>query len=187
MCLDDQILNTYLDGELKEPWKSQVEEHLSYCKGCENKYNDLKNLSNTVKNAVLSQEEIQSHQDRVLALLEKNYINKKHKKPDFLRKQLKLSIPQVMGVAAAFVIVFVGSWSIAGNRSDNVISMPEVSSSIDISSITPVRALETEVKSLDSYSLEEIIKNLDSRGYDVDIRLKSIQPIASDVDPVANI
>ena len=32
-------------------------------------------------------------------------------------------------------------------------------------------------KTLENYSLEDILKNLDARGYDVDIRLKSIQPI----------
>ncbi len=84
MCLDDQILNTYLDGELKEPWKSQVEEHLSYCKSCSRKYETLKQLSETIREAELSQEEIQSHQDRVFSMIEKNHI-RKHKKFAFLR------------------------------------------------------------------------------------------------------
>lgn len=178
MCLDDQILNTYLDGELKEPWKSQVEEHLSYCKSCSNKFEDLKALSNTVKNAALTQEEIKSHQDRVLAMIEKNYMNK-HKKPAIFRKEIKFSLTQLMGVAAAFVIVFVGSWAVVGNRSNNVIAMPEVNSTIDISGITPVRASEnsSSSKTLENYSLEDILKSLDARGYDVDIRLKSIQPV----------
>ena len=173
MCLDDQILNTYLDGELTEPWKSQVEEHLSYCKSCKHKLEQLQQLDETLKSAELSQEEIQSHQDRVLTMLEKNVLGKKKK--SIFKKQFKFSMPQLMGVAAAFVIVFVGAWSAGSARSNNVIAMPEVNSSIDISSITPVKAQET--KSLDSYSLDEIIKNLDSRGYDVDVRLKSITPV----------
>lgn len=178
MCLDDQILNTYLDGELKEPWKSQVEEHLSYCKSCSRKYETLKQLSKTIREAELSQEEIQSHQDRVFSMIEKNHISK-HKKFAFLRKQIKFSVPQVMGVAAAFVIVFVGAWNIGSNSAEKVIEMPQVNSSIDITSITPVRASDNNAttKTLENASLEEILKNLDLRGYDVDIRLKSIQPI----------
>lgn len=178
MCLDDQILNTYLDGELKEPWKSQVEEHLSYCKICSKKYESLKKLSQTVKSAELTQEEIQSHQDRVLAMIEKNHI-KKHKKVTLFSKKFSIGIPQIMSVAAAFVIVFVGALNMGSSRVSNVIDLPEVNSTIDVSNITPVRASDNNAttKTLENYSLEDILKNLDARGYDVDIRLKSIQPI----------
>ncbi len=178
MCLDDQILNTYLDGELDEPWKSQVEEHLSYCTGCKIRYNSLKKLRDTVKSAALTQEEIQPHQDRVLALLEKNYLNKPAKKK-FFGKEIKFTVPQFMGVAAAFVIVFAGALSLFGNRASSSIPLPDVSSPINLENITPVKATEstTASKSLDDFTLDDILKYLDGKGYSVDIHLKSIQPI----------
>ena len=71
MCLDDQILNTYLDNELTEPWKSQVEEHLSYCSSCRTRYQNLLKISDAVKSAELTSDEIQPHQDRVLSMIEK--------------------------------------------------------------------------------------------------------------------
>lgn len=178
MCLDDQILNTYLDGELKEPWKSQVEEHLSYCKSCKHKYEMLSSLKTVVRKAELTQDEIQSHQDRVLSIIEKSHFNKK-RKLSFMKKQFKFNAGQIMGVAAAFVIIFVGTWTASSNRSPNVITMPDVNSNINISNITPVKGSDA-TKSLDSFSVDEIIRNLDSRGFEVDIRLKSIQPIEFD-------
>ena len=31
MCIDSQMLSAYLDGELPEPYRTQVEEHLEHC------------------------------------------------------------------------------------------------------------------------------------------------------------
>ncbi|MBQ7644541.1 MAG: zf-HC2 domain-containing protein [Spirochaetales bacterium] len=195
MCLDDQILNTYLDGELTEPWKSQVEEHLSYCPSCRTRYQNLLSIKGAMKNAELSDEEIQPRMDRVLSMIEKNHLSKK-KGNSFLRKTFKLTAPQLLGVAAAFVVVFVGSWAVFGGNgsSDNAIPLPDVNTSIDLTNITQTRSTDnaTTSKSLENYSLDEILKNLDARGYDVDIRLKSIQPlslekISSDVRVIAKV
>ena len=182
MCLDDQILNTYLDGELTEPWKSQVEEHLSYCPSCRTRYQNLLLIKGAMKSSELSDEEIQPRMDRVLSMIEKNYLSKKKGKQSFLRRTFKLTAPQLIGVAAAFVVVFVGSWAVFGGNgsSDNAIPLPDVNTSIDLTNITQTRSSDnaTTSKSLENYSLDEILKNLDARGYDVDIRLKSIQPLS---------
>ena len=58
MCLDDQILSTYLDNELSEPWKSQVEEHLGNCPSCRTRFQNLMKISDTVRAAGLTDEEI---------------------------------------------------------------------------------------------------------------------------------
>ncbi|MBO4393923.1 MAG: zf-HC2 domain-containing protein [Spirochaetales bacterium] len=184
MCLDDQILNTYLDNELTEPWKSQVEEHLSYCPSCRTRYQNLLKVSNAIRSSELTEEEIKPHQDRVLSMIEKNYLSKGKGKKSFLRRTFKLTGPQLIGVAAAFVVVFVGSWAVFGNngRSDGTILLPDVNTTIDLNNITQTRSSDnaTTSKSLENYSLDEILKNLDARGYDVDIKLKSIQPLSLD-------
>lgn len=178
MCLDDQILSTYLDNELTQPWKSQVEEHLKHCQVCQKRYESIQNLRKILKNTQISEMEIKARQDRVLAVLEKNHLNKK-KTGSVLKKTIKLSVSQFIGVAAAFVVVFVGSWTAIGSSKDKAIPLPEINPAvIDISNITPVRAIEkTNQKTLDSYSLEDILQNLDSRGYEVDVRLKGLHPI----------
>ena len=196
MCLDDQILNTYLDNELTEPWKSQVEEHLSYCSSCRTRYQNLLKISDAVKSAELTSDEIQPHQDRVLSMIEKNYLSKGKGKKSFLHRTFKLSAPQLIGVAAAFVVVFVGSWAVFGhnNATDSTILLPDVNTTIDLNNITQTRSSDNAAtsKSLENYSLDEILKNLDARGYDVDIRLKSIQPLSlekmsSEVKEIAKI
>ena len=195
MCLDDQILNTYLDGELTEPWKSQVEEHLSYCSSCRARYQNLLSIKGAMKNAELSDEDIQPRMDGVLSMIEKNYLSKNKGKQSFLRRTFKLTAPQLLGVAAAFVVVFVGSWAVFGGngRNDNAIPLPDVSTSIDATNITPTRSSDnsTTSKSLENYSLDEILKNLDARGYDVELKVKSIQPIslekADDVRVIAKV
>ena len=195
MCLDDQILNTYIDGELSEPWKSQLEEHLSYCSSCRTRYQNLLSIKGAMKNAELSDEEIQPRMDRVLSMIEKNYLAKGKSRQSFLRRTFKLTAPQLIGVAAAFVVVFVGSWAVFGGngRNDNAIPLPDVSTSIDATNITPTRSSDnsTTSKSLESYSLDEILKNLDARGYDVELKVKSIQPLslekAAEVREVAKV
>ena len=183
MCLDDQILNTYLDGELVQPWKSQVEEHLKSCRACQNRLDNLKYLDEVIKGAEISDEEIQNRKEKVFAYLEKNVINKSKKKSAW-QKQIKFSVSQLVGVAAAFVVVFVGSWTVLGSKTEQSIPLPDaVPSIVDIANITPARAVDASAaKGIDSYSLEEILQNLDARGYDVDIRLKGIHPIEIEVE-----
>lgn len=177
MCLDDQVLSTYLDGELTEPWKSQVEEHLSYCQACKARLKSFEKLSCKIKDAALTDEEIKKHQEKVLEVLEKSYLNKKRKPLAFLKKQLQFNVTQMIGVAAAFVIVFVGSWTVFGNHKGNVIDVPVADEVIDVSSITPVVSKETVKKGIENYSVEEIKDYLTSKGYEVEITLKQIQPV----------
>lgn len=179
MCLDDQILSTYIDGELEEPWKSQVEEHLDYCSACKERYESLQKLKEKIKDSVLTQDEITSRKERVEQLLDKNYLNKKHKPNRFIRLPLKWF---GIGTAAAFVLIFAGSFALGRNKNtSSVIPVPDIYS-VDIENITPIRATDnnTTSKTLESYSLDEILKNLDARGYDIEIRLKDIQPITFD-------
>lgn len=188
MCLDDQILNTYLDGELAQPWKSQVEEHLKNCRACQNRLENFKHLDEIIKGADVSDEEIQNRKEKVFAYLEKNVISKSRKQSAW-HKQIKFSVSQLVGVAAAFVVVFVGSWTVLNSKSEQSIPLPEVSPAIvDIANITPARAVDATVsKTIDNYSLEEILQNLDARGYDVDIRLKSIHPLEKEVQETEEI
>lgn len=162
MCLDDQILNTYLDGELVEPWKSQVEDHLSYCKACSNRLGTLSELSKDIRNAGLGDDVIKKHQNHVLQYMENNYLNGE-KKSSFFRKQFRFSFSQFIGVAAAFVIVFVGSLALTSGKS-NKIDAPQIKV-LDLQNVSPV-----SYKSLDSYSSEELLKNLRSRGLIVTVQ-----------------
>ena len=45
MCIDEALLSSYLDGELKEPYKSQTEEHLAHCSACRARLERLRTIS----------------------------------------------------------------------------------------------------------------------------------------------
>lgn len=173
MCLDDQILNTYLDGELAEPWKSQVEEHLSYCTACRERFEKLKSLDKTIKAAVISDEEISRKQENVLKMIEKTCFQKK--KIPFLKRQLRINLPAFATIAAAFVFVFVGS-IIYINKESTAFIPANVENSINENNINLVNDSGKQ-KSIDDYSLEEILASLDKRGYVVDLQLKGLEPV----------
>lgn len=181
MCLDDQILNTYLDGELTEPWKTQVEEHLNYCVACKTRFDQLRSLHAVVSGARLEEQEIAPHKDKVFQFIEKNYMAKKNK-VGFLHRDFRVKTPTLLMAAAAFVFVLVGALLIApGPEADSGELIPQVLPATE-GNVVQVRATEGLPASqiLENFPLEEILKYLDSRGYEVDLRVKGIQPMGED-------
>jgi anti-sigma factor RsiW len=176
MCLDDALLNSYLDGELLEPWKTQVEEHLSYCNGCQMRLEQLKDLNNKMKSATISDDEIEARADRVMTFFEKNRFDKPKKQNIFRRKIQVNLIPALITSAAAFVVVFIGSFVLFGTNNQQTSEiLPEVNLPIEASQVQQV---STEKKSsLDDFSLSQIIHYLDSQGYAVTLEVKTVNPL----------
>lgn len=181
MCLDDQILNTYLDGELTEPWKTQVEEHLNYCNACKTRFEQLRSLHTVVSGARLEEQEIAPHQNKVYQFIENNYMAKKTK-VGFLHRDFRVKTPTLLMAAAAFVFVLVGALLVGpGNTSESNQLIPRVLPASE-GSVVQVRATEglAAAQVLENFPLEDILKYLDSRGYEVDLRVKGIQPMGED-------
>ncbi len=181
MCLDDQILNTYLDGELAEPWRTQVAEHLNYCPACNARYEQLRILHKVVSSSRLNEEEIAPYQQKVLKFIENNYVNKR-KKIGFIHRNFRVSMPMVLATAAAFVFVLAGAFLFQGKPAGTLGEIiPQVASSTQPGSVVQVRTTEGLASSrfLESYSLEEILQYLDAKGYEVDVRIKGIKPVGT--------
>lgn len=176
MCLDDALLNSYLDGELLEPWKTQVEEHLSYCNGCQMRLEQLTALNDNLRKATSREDEIAKRSDRVMSFFEKNRFNNPPKQNIFRRKvQLNL-VPALITSAAAFVVVFIGSFVLFGSNSKQTSEiLPEVMLPLESTQVQQVSA-EQKV-SLEDFSLSEIIYFLDSQGYAVTLEVKTVDPI----------
>ena len=179
MCLDDQILNTYLDNELAEPWKSQVEEHLSYCSACKERFEQLKALKQTLQSAALSDEEIAPRQENVLRMISNTRFNTK--RASFLRRQFKISIPAFATIAAAFVFVFVGAILHINNGSGNDFIPAAMDSAVDETNVSLVSDAGS-AKTIYEYSpsLEEVLDYLDSLGYTVSVTKKGVEPFTFD-------
>lgn len=176
MCLDDALLNSYLDDELLEPWKTQVEEHLSYCNGCQMRLEQLKELNDTLKSATIGDDEITIRADRVMSFFEKNRFDSSKKQNIFRRKiQLNL-VPALITSAAAFVVVFIGSFVLFGtNNQQTSAILPEVMLPIESSQVQQVSSKQNT--SLEDFSLSEIIHYLDSQGYAVTLEVKTVDPL----------
>lgn len=176
MCLDDALLNSYLDGELLEPWKTQVEEHLSYCNGCQMRLEQLSALNDKIKSASINDNEINMRAERVMTFFEKNRFDKP-KKQNIFRRKVQLSlVPALITSAAAFVVVFIGSFVLFGTNNQQTSEiLPEVMLPIESSQVQQVSS-KNEM-SLDDFSLAEIIHYLDSQGYAVTLEVKTVRPL----------
>lgn len=103
MCLDDQVLSSYIDGELQEPWKTQVEEHISHCKECRERYEEFARMDQTLFETRLSNDEFSMQQQRVWKYLEKTCMPAQPKK--FRHKRIGFSAPAFAAAAAALVLL----------------------------------------------------------------------------------
>lgn len=181
MCLDDQVLSTYIDGELAEPWKTQVEEHLLHCSICKSRYNQLKDLGIDIKSARLREEEFTVQRERIWQYLEKNCVAVV--KERFIEKRLSFKAPVFVAAAAALVIFFsAGIWFAANSEGDVIPEIPVVTGQVDAENPNPivsVRATDSApaAMSLQDLTIEEILQLLDDRGFEVDLRLKSVEPL----------
>lgn len=178
MCVDDQILSAYIDGELSEPWRTQIDEHLEWCEACKKRLEDLKKVHNVVSNAVLDDSSIGLSQNRVMRYLNANVLNKE--KHTWLQKLHKIVSKKVLLPICSAALTFCFCLIIfTSPEKVNEIAPIENTPSLTIENITPVRLTDnyTTNETLDKYSLDDILRYLDESGYDVSIRVKSINPI----------
>ena len=156
MCIDEQLISSYLDGELCEPYKSQTEEHLSYCKACSARLEKLRKTRELVRLSSPSDEVLNKGKDEVFVTS-----------------------------AAAVVVIFVGGFMLFGSNSSQT---ADIVPSFNVQAGQEnVRFVSNKDQGLDSYSLEEIMKYLDSKGYEVDISIKGLKPIeGSSTDSASN-
>lgn len=180
MCLDDQILSEYMDGELSEPWRSQIGEHLDWCPACKKRYDELLSIKTRMTEAMLDDESIETRQERVLKYMTNNVFHKKKRFSTWIENLIHIPLKRILvPVASAcaafcFCLIFFGPVS----KTQEVIP-DRIQPSLSIENVTPVRLTDnyTTNETLDKYSLDDILKYLDESGYNVSISVKSINPI----------
>ncbi len=174
MCIDDQLISAYLDGELKEPYLSEVREHLSYCQACRDRLEDFRHLDDKIKSYLsLSEEEKNRNRDKISSLLEEKCFS--GGKRSLLRRKIELSVSGLVTAAAALVFVFIGGFMFFGSDARQTSEiLPAYSLDAHRESVAFV---SNDQPSLDDFTLEEILAYLDQRGYVVDVSLKGIEPL----------
>ena len=73
MCIDAQMLSAYLDGELKEPYRTQVEEHLEHCPACRNHIADMKAVGDRMRESDYKAEVLNRRKDDIFQMLDRKY------------------------------------------------------------------------------------------------------------------
>lgn len=175
MCIDEALLSSYLDGELKEPYKSQTEEHLAHCSACRARLERLRTISQALAADGPSQEELDARKDTTYRILEKKFFSKDGKKPGFFRRRVEMGLSSMITAAAGLIVVFIGGFVLFGTSSEQT---SEIIPSFTVQADSQnVHFVSSEGAGLDGYSLEEILAYLDSKGYNVDISIKGLQPV----------
>lgn len=175
MCIDAQMLSAYLDGELKEPYKTQVEEHLEHCSACKKHLDDFMHLAKRIQLDSISEELLSSKKEAIFDKLDKKYFDG-NKKVNFFRRRVEMSLSSMVTAAAAVVFIFIGGFMFFGtNQSQTDDILPSFAVQADSQNVRFVSS--GNEASLDDYTLEEILQYLDSKGYQVDISIKGLQPL----------
>ncbi len=173
MCIDAQMLSAYLDDELREPYKTQVEEHLEHCPACRRHLDGMSAIGSKLRQSEYPDELLDRKKDEIFNLLEKKYF-KEGRKVNFIRRRLEVSMPALVTAAAAVVFIFVGGFMFFGTSEEQTGNiLPSYAVEADSSNIRYV----SDQATLDSFTLEEILRYLDDKGYNVDISLKGLQPL----------
>lgn len=173
MCIDSQMLSAYLDGELPEPYRTQVEEHLEHCAACRKHLDDMRALERRIQSAEFPEEQLMRNKDRIFSLLDKKYFQNGNK-VSFIRRRLEISLPSLITAAAAVVFIFIGGFMFFGTSSEQTEDiLPSFALQADSANVHYV----SDTAGLESYTLEEILQYLDSKGYNVDISIKGLQPL----------
>lgn len=173
MCIDAQMLSAYLDGELKEPYRTQVEEHLEHCLACRNHIADMKAVGDRMRESDYKAEVLNRRKDDIFQMLDRKYFQD-GKKVSFIRRRFEISMPSLVTAAAAVVFIFVGGFMFFGSSSEQTADiLPAFAVQADSSNIRYV----SDEATLDNFTLEEILRYLDDKGYNVDISLKGLQPL----------
>ncbi len=176
MCIDSQMLSAYLDGELKEPYRTQVQEHLEHCAACRKQLDDMRLLDDRIRNTQTSDELLDRKKDIIFNTLDEKYF-RGGKKISFVRRKVEMSLPLMITAAAAVVFIFIGGFMFFGsNPAQTADILPSFAVAADQQN---VRYVSSGKGNLDDYTLEEIMQYLDSKGYNVNITLKGLQPIAT--------
>lgn len=174
MCIDLQMLSAYMDGELKEPYRTQVEEHLAHCGACRNLLENMKALDEKIQKDTFSSDDLDRNKDAIFKKLDNKFFGK-GKNISFFRRKIQMSVPAAITAAAAAVFIFVGGFALFGpNTKDTNDILPSFTVNAESENVRLVSAGKT---SLDDYTLEEILQYLDAKGYQVDISIKGLQAL----------
>ncbi len=200
MCLDDQVLSSYIDGELQEPWKTQVEEHISHCKECRERYEEFARMDQTLFETRLRNDEFSMQQQRVWKYLEKTCMPAQPKK--FRHKRIAFSAPAFAAAAAALVLLLGANVfllrGLGSSGSSGEFQIPTLTAQSEGNGLINGNGAEDSLISVSArthitssiapqeLTVEELLVLLEQKGFEVELkRADSSVPAQQDLSPAA--
>lgn len=159
MCPDLETLSAYLDGEVEEPWKGRIGQHLGECASCRQTCSELARLGK-----ILHEDPPPNWRDALVRLRSRMYLLelKRVYRVPVWRKKVVVPVPAI--AAAALVVFFLGVSTLflsmrADYRLMSIRTQPSGTTEVKITA--PIQDLEHLLRSLDrNASKQEFIIQL---------------------------
>jgi hypothetical protein len=157
MCPDKQILSAYIDGEIGQPWKKNIDQHISHCPSCKKTLKFYRSLRQFVQNKEVSDEK--ESRQRVWNRLNFTYKQQSVKAHSFWFKRVSLPLPAA-GIAAMLLCIFGISTLYFFTQSQFSIMRitTEPSGITEIQVSAPAEDLEMLLKSLDNTNFQREVQ-----------------------------
>ncbi|MDZ7795187.1 MAG: zf-HC2 domain-containing protein [Spirochaetia bacterium] len=107
MCYDEQVISTYVDGELEEPLHREVQKHLescAYCRSTQAEYRSVKELFLAVSNSPLH-DTIAGPQAKARVWQQVQRKTRRETAQNFWHRQIQVPLPLAAGVMAAVAVL----------------------------------------------------------------------------------
>ncbi|MCL2214896.1 MAG: zf-HC2 domain-containing protein [Treponema sp.] len=114
MCPDQQLFSIHVDNEMPSPWKEKLENHLTECPVCREKYESfrqLRDLFGKDTEQLSEQRLIETAKSRVWQKL-----TAKRRRPNAGLWHRRISIPLPAAAAAAIILTFMAGMWIRGSQ-----------------------------------------------------------------------
>ena len=159
MHYNDDKLFEYLDGFVKPSELDALKDHLSQCQECKDRLNELSEFNRSLSKLSLSDEEISVESKKIFGEIYKDCIDEKN--VPFYKKAISVPLSGLVGCAAAFVMITIGSIMMFNPRSNDIVKIvPGANPTIDKENVYKVG----DVKEM---TIEDHIKAIEDMGYGV--------------------
>ncbi len=169
MCVKEEELSAYLDGETSLSQRAAIAAHLQECEECREKLDSLKTLSGFFGKEKIDEAALAKSREKIKTRLDHLGLPGMRER-SILRKEL--SIPLPLAAAALFAVIFLGSLlAIKSFTPNGGGSLPVITSG------EYVQEMNTLVKDKDSLpreesTLDQLLRMLENEGASVEVRIE---------------
>lgn len=147
MCPDLETLSAFLDGEVGEPWKRKIEQHLLECPACQRNVADMRQLGAVLRND--AQPDDREPLARLRGRLYLQELKRAYRLPVW-KKRLVVPVPAAAAAALLVLLLGVSTLFLSMRRDFRSMSIrTQPSGTTEVKITAPIQDLEHLLRSLD--------------------------------------